>query len=324
MSQSKEKPKEFMIEEALGRSVIAIASHPFDLVKILIQLGYEPLLPVASKSIFGKPRLKLPNVFTYMGYIRGEEGFVGLFRGCSYKIAATLINGYVYVGVNNWQKSAYPIETDESTNEENKEEGNEENSVVPVGLTKKKIQRLIERLARDTCCRFLALSVSYPFHVMTIRVCAQFVGKETDYNTMTGAITDIYQTGGILGFYSGFMPKFLGDCLVLWLSSSIVFVINSQMESHNAPIKGYVTASVNFIVTSLLYPFQLVSTIMACNGPSARTLAASHLTGRDYKDWLECWSHLDKIGEIKRGSSLFWRYKPMPRFYRPGKHYNNE
>ncbi|GFU42585.1 mitochondrial carrier 2 [Trichonephila clavipes] len=31
-----------------------------------------------------------------------------------------------------------------------------------------------------------------------------------------------------------------------------------------------------------------------------------------YLNWLDCWSHLSAIGQLKRGSSLLWRYYSGP------------
>jgi carrier protein len=143
---------------------------------------------------------------------------------------------------------------------------------------------------------------------MTVRICAQFIGREQHYDSVRSAVVDIYQTGGFSGFYAGFVPRFLGDCLVLWLGSSIIFVVNSWIDGESA-VKSYVSASINFIVASLMYPFQLVSTVMACNGSSARSLAASAYTGPEFSNWIDCWKNLSELGQLKRGSSLLWRYQ---------------
>nr|CAH7754769.1 unnamed protein product [Callosobruchus chinensis] len=47
------------------RVIVNTVSHPFEYAKILIQIGYEPIAPRPAKTIFGKPALKLPNIFEY-------------------------------------------------------------------------------------------------------------------------------------------------------------------------------------------------------------------------------------------------------------------
>ena len=299
MSNSKFE-NQFSLENCVGRVVIAVIAHPFDLAKTLIQLGYEPLPPYPTKTLFGRPRLALPGVFPYLGHIRRRDGFFGIYRGIGYKLSSVLINGFVYVNVNEYLKQIYPEE--KTTSPELTENTN------LLGIDSQKFNKLLKFLSRETVSRLIALLVSYPFHVMTVRMCAQFVGQETDYDTIFGAIADIYRTGGITGFYSGFIPRFVGDALVLWVSSNIVFVINNFVDGDSAA-KSYVSASINFIVSSLFYPFHLVSTVMCCNGPNARSLAASAYTGPEYANWVDCWRQLSQLGELKRGSSLLWRYQ---------------
>ena len=291
---------QFTLENCVGRIVIAVIAHPFDLAKILIQLGYEPLPPYPTKTLFGRQRLALPGVFQYLGHIRRTDGFFGIYRGIGYKLSSVLINGFVYVNVNEYLKQLYPEEKSPSL-----EPSDTSN---PLGIDLQKFYKLLRYLSRETGSRLIASLISYPFHVMTVRICAQFVGRETDYDTLFGAVADIYKTGGITGFYSGFVPRFMGDILVLWISSNIVFVINNWIDGESTA-KSYVSASVNFIVSSLFYPFQLVSTVMCCNGYNARSLAASAYTGPEYANWVDCWRQLSQLGEIKRGSSLLWRYQ---------------
>ena len=294
---------QFSLENCVGRVVIAVIAHPFDFVKILIQLGYEPLPPYPTRTLFGRHRLALPGVFQYLGHIRRTDGFLGIYRGISYKLSTALINGFVYVNVNEYLKQQYP-----EANASPSDASSADSQINKLGIDLKKFNQLLKYLSRETMSRSIALLVSYPLHVMTVRVCAQFVGRETQYDSLFGAVSDIYTTGGITGFYSGFVPRLAGDILLLWISSNVIFVANSWIDGQSA-VKSYVSASVNFIISSLLYPFQLVSTVMCCNGTNGRSLAASVYTGPEYTNWIDCWTQLSRLGELKRGSSLLWRYQ---------------
>lgn len=55
---------------------------------------------------------------------------------------------------------------------------------------------------------------------------AQFIGRESLYKSIFGSIAEIYKTDGILGFFSGLIPKLLCDVACLVLTSSTVFLIN--------------------------------------------------------------------------------------------------
>ena len=59
-----ELPTELPINSALTiRLGSAVVFHPFELSKVLMQLGHEPIAPRQSKTLFGTPKLALPSVF---------------------------------------------------------------------------------------------------------------------------------------------------------------------------------------------------------------------------------------------------------------------
>ena len=59
-----ELPTELPINSALAiRLGSAVVFHPFELSKVLMQLGHEPIAPRQSKTLFGTPKLALPSVF---------------------------------------------------------------------------------------------------------------------------------------------------------------------------------------------------------------------------------------------------------------------
>lgn len=70
---------------------------------------------------------------------------------------------------------------------------------------------------------------SHPFHVISVRMMAQFIGHEKYYNSILGAIAEIYQNDGIQGFFAGILPKIIGDITCLILASSTVFIVNKYL-----------------------------------------------------------------------------------------------
>lgn len=287
---------------------------------MLIQIGYEPLPAVPVTTIWGKKRMQYPGVFSYLGHIRKQDGIIGCYRGIGYKLTYSLIHGLVYVNSTEFVKSTIasasaakmlteglPDEGFREEDEDKEEKGDNRGILHP-----DKIKELLDQLMRETACKFLALAIAYPFQVMAVRCCSQFIGRETIYNTLPGSVGDIYRNSGLRGFYVGFMPKFVGDCLVLWTTHGLIYVIKGLLPADHKSLQSYVNASINFIITSACYPFQLVSTVMICNGLPAASLESSALSGRDpYHDWIDCWKHLSAAGQLKRGSSMFWRYQPI-------------
>lgn len=84
-------------------------------------------------------------------------------------------------------------------------------------------------MKKDLVSRVTAIIVSHPFHVITIRMMAQFVGREAKYNGIFGSIVEIYRENGIKGFFSGLIPRILGDVISLILASTLAYAVNTYV-----------------------------------------------------------------------------------------------
>nr|CAB3264042.1 mitochondrial carrier homolog 2 [Phallusia mammillata] len=78
---------------------MTVLAHPFTYVKVLIQLGHEPLAPVMGRNMFFRKQLQYPGVFEYMKHIRKTDGFLGLYRGVGPRICANLSTSLTYSAV---------------------------------------------------------------------------------------------------------------------------------------------------------------------------------------------------------------------------------
>ncbi|TDH11004.1 hypothetical protein EPR50_G00081200 [Perca flavescens] len=78
----------------LGAGVTAI-THPLLYVKLLIQVGHEPLPPTVGTTMFGRRVLYLPGFFSYARHIVKVDGKRGLFRGLSPRIMSSAISTVV-------------------------------------------------------------------------------------------------------------------------------------------------------------------------------------------------------------------------------------
>uniref|UniRef100_A0A3B5B5E6 Mitochondrial carrier 1 n=1 Tax=Stegastes partitus TaxID=144197 RepID=A0A3B5B5E6_9TELE len=78
----------------LGAGVTA-ATHPLLYVKLLIQVGHEPLPPTVGRTMFGRKVFYLPGFFSYAQHIVKVDGTLGLFRGLSPRILSSAISTVV-------------------------------------------------------------------------------------------------------------------------------------------------------------------------------------------------------------------------------------
>lgn len=84
-------------------------------------------------------------------------------------------------------------------------------------------------LKRDLVLNLTGIIAAHPFHVISLRMMAQFIGREKVYNSVAGSIIEIYRTEGIQGFFAGLVPKLIGDLLCLALTSTTVYLINKYL-----------------------------------------------------------------------------------------------
>lgn len=149
---------------------------------------------------------------------------------------------------------------------------------------------------------------------MAIRTAAQLVGKETLYDSPISGIKDIFVNEGIKGFYAGFTPRLCCDVFFTVIVEGVEILVIRQLFKDNKnnsfdSVSNLLSLVLKFITPNILYPYALVSKIMAVN--SCKSLQAAKLEP-NFVDWRECWSYLSLLGQLKRGSTIIFRYQPMP------------
>ncbi|XP_025061792.1 mitochondrial carrier homolog 1 isoform X2 [Alligator sinensis] len=75
----------------LGAGFTAL-SHPLLYVKLLVQVGHEPLPPTLGRNVLGRKVLYLPGFFTYARHIVKVDGKTGLFRGLTPRILSSTLS----------------------------------------------------------------------------------------------------------------------------------------------------------------------------------------------------------------------------------------
>ncbi|MCI4393228.1 hypothetical protein PGIGA_G00155110 [Pangasianodon gigas] len=286
--------------QVLLGSGLTILSHPLMYIKVLVQVGHEPLPPTLGRNLFGRQVNQLPGLFAYAKHIIKIDGKSGLFKGLTPRLCAGTIGTIVHSKV--LQKC-----------QENKLEVMNSGQKTEEGS----LQHVVNETTKEMIARSCATVVTHPFHVITLRCMVQFIGRETKYSGVFDSIITIYQEEGILGFFAGLIPRLLADVFSLWICNMLAHFINSyaidDSMSHTSEMKNCSQAATGFFASMLTYPFVLVSNLMTVNNcglagglpPYAET----------YKTWLDCWRHLRREGNMSRGNSLFFRKVPVGKMY---------
>ncbi|CAL1274024.1 unnamed protein product, partial [Larinioides sclopetarius] len=137
--------------QILGRLGVVAAGYPLDYVKVLIQIGHEPIAPVPCRTMFGRPALALPGAFTYMKHIKKVNGFWGLYTGLSPRLASNFLNLSTYLIV----EEKLPNIIDESLLGKPESELTDEQKLIVHA----------NELVKSSAARVIAIIVSHPFHV---------------------------------------------------------------------------------------------------------------------------------------------------------------
>uniref|UniRef100_A0A669B004 Mitochondrial carrier homolog 2 n=1 Tax=Oreochromis niloticus TaxID=8128 RepID=A0A669B004_ORENI len=266
--------------QVLLGSGLTVLSHPLMYIKVLIQVGHEPLPPTLGRNLFGRQVYQLPGLFAYAKHIIRIDGRAGLFKGLGPRLCAGTIGTVVH------------------------------SKVVQIlgGQQKDKessLQQVVNETTREMIARSCATIVTHPFHVITLRCMVQFIGRETKYSGVFDSIITVYREEGILGFFAGLIPRLLGDVLSLWICNLLAHLINTYAIDDSV----YYLACY-FLLSNLL-------NVQAFSYYHFLIRLAGGLTpyASVYPTWVDCWKHLSREGNMSRGNSLFFRKLPAGKTY---------
>ncbi|XP_056089802.1 mitochondrial carrier homolog 2 [Rhinichthys klamathensis goyatoka] len=286
--------------QVLLGSGLTVLSHPLMYIKVLVQVGHEPLPPTLGRNMFGRQVYQLPGLFAYAKHIIKIDGKSGLFKGLAPRLCAGTIGTIVHSKV--LQKcQEEKIEMVKSS--QKAEDGS--------------LQHVVNETTKEMIARSCATIVTHPLHVITLRCMVQFIGREAKYSGVFDSIVTIYREEGMLGFFAGLIPRLLGDALSLWICNMLAHFINTytidDSTSHTGEIKNCSQAVTGFFASMLTYPFVLVSNLMAVNNCGLAGGLPPYAA--IYPNWLHCWGHLSREGNMSRGNSLFFRKLPAGKMY---------
>ncbi|XP_035203055.1 mitochondrial carrier homolog 1 isoform X2 [Oxyura jamaicensis] len=255
---------------------LAAASHPLLYVKLLVQVGHEPLPPAIGRNVLGKKVLYLPGFFTYASHIVKVDGKRGLFRGLTPRLISSTLSTITRGSV----KKAFPLEDMEHVS--NKDD------------MKTSLRKVVKETSHEMMMQCVSRAVSHPLHVISMRCMVQFIGREVKYSGVFSAIIRIFKEEGILGFFVGVVPHILGDVIFLWCCNLLAHFINTYAVDDNfsqaSVIRSYTKFVMGIAMSMLTYPFLLVGDLMAVNNCGLRAGLPPYAPV--FTSWIHCWRYL--------------------------------
>ena len=277
----------------LVKSAIMVAAfHPCTVVRVLVQVGHEPIAPVKSEQWFPTKKAVwcYPNVFKYMGHITREKGYGGLYTALAPRLLHDLVNKTVGNALLEHMKDG--------------EEEEEDGDSVSVAAFAQETMKL-------ACVKTASYVISYPFHVISVRMIAQFAGGASDYTSTMSSLREIYREEGVGGFFKGVIPGLVGELVMLSVFRVINRVIRAYLLTDELKqvqdMKVASSSMANYCANMCAQPFQVVANVMCVNDTELNVGKPPFVPV--YEHWTECWSSLGAIGR-NRGSSLLRRTLP--------------
>lgn len=317
-----------MINTAFGVTVGAVF-QPLQVSKVLIQLGYEPFALQRGRAwgIYGHEKRFLPNGFSYAGKLWHDHGLSAIYRGVGASICGNFVGAITTMMTEEHLAKYYGLgENDERT----------VRSAEPNADAKK----FVRRIARGTLSKTAGIVVARPFQVVMIRMIAQHVGGEEKYTGVFSSLHQIYKEEGLGGLFAGLVPQIACELCIYWTVSSVSYIFEylwksyvekddraadeldeDRLETTSPPktLKSVIHFMVPYVVNSIFYPLQLVSTVMAVNGSAL--VAGTPPFVPIYSTWQDCYQDLQAKEQLKRGAKMFFRFYEKPITYRYGEVY---
>jgi len=167
---------------------------------------------------------------------------------------------------------------------------------------------------RDIACKITCVVVTQPLQVIAVRAMAEFVGGEGKYSGgltfgLWGGLQETLRENGLVGLWSGLLPRVIGEVGVLATTAGLTFLVNNYVvkEKEMRQFTGHI---VGFLAGSLFYPFQVVTTCMSVS--RSGLLMGYPPCMPFYTGWADCLKQLRAKNQLKRGSSLLFRYYSGP------------
>ncbi|EPY72880.1 mitochondrial carrier 1 isoform 2-like protein [Camelus ferus] len=265
---------------ALGAGVTAL-SHPLLYVKLLIQVGHEPMPPTIGTNVLGRKVLYLPSFFTYAKYIVQVDGKIGLFRGLSPRLMS---NALSTVTRGSMKKVFPPDEIEQVSNKDD---------------MKTSLKKVVKETSYEMMMQCVSRMLAHPLHVISMRCMVQFVGREAKYSGVLSSIGKIFKEEGLLGFF-----VYFSQALAIRSYTKFVMGIAVSMLTYPFLLVGDLMAVNNCgqlgtLASSGIHTIWDESVVWLQAGLPPYSPV--------FKSWIHCWKYLSVQGQLFRGSSLLFR-----------------
>ena len=309
---NKDRPSDGLVSNVF-RAVVSAPFYPIKLVQVLIQLGHEPSPPERRYSFFFRRYLYYyPGIYGYTRRIIQQDGWRALYRGVGGSMFAEVVHlsavGVIRPTVDHFL-SKLPLEAVPPDASGNVPDTEPEDVETIRGVLVRALRTFLSNAITSVAVELIV----HPFHVISIRMIAQHVGKEQIYNSVWSSIREIYHREGLSGFYVGIVPALLAHLTrcVIYSSMWILFEVMAIHTPYNwAKMLIRVLIGVpllNYLPRSYSYPFTLMSNVVAANNTGLMIGQPPHTPVFD--SWRDSYRHLKSIGALYRGSVVIF-----PRF----------
>ena len=292
------------------RTLLVVPIYPLRLVQVLVQMGYEVSPPERRYSyLFRQYMYYYPGLYGYAKRIVAQDGWKAIYCGVSSWAVSEIISltarGFfaplVKKGVDKLPLTVVASNGDVPDNEAN------------IETTRAVLVRATRFFLNSILLKATVQFITHPFHVVSIRIATQYIGKETIYRNVLQSLREIYQEEGIAGFFSGIIPVLIGHVFqsLMYVSLMVFFdilIMNIPTKTTKLLVRGLIEAPLlHYIPRTYSYPFFLASNMMAVNNCHLKAGLPPMMPR--FNGWTDCFRYLKSSRLLYRGSVVI-----LPRF----------
>jgi carrier protein len=191
------------------------------------------------------------NFSILVGHIKSVDGLAGCYRGLTPKLIGNILSSHFSEQIADYLNCPKPDDDEKEYTDPDEE-------------LEAYYKRFETKLKRDIVTHTAGAIIASPFHVISIRMMAQFVEQETKYSTIFGSIIQIYKDEGIWGFFTGLIPRLIFDLSCVVVASTVTYMVGRHFIREKEG-RIYFGSLSSFVCSSIFYPMNVVSTCMIVN-----------------------------------------------------------
>ena len=304
-----------IVNKTVTRVIANYAFYPVQVIRTLVQLGYEPVPPkVVTSFCFRTKYLVYPGFIGYTKYIYRNHGLLALYSGgfhfvtsqISYMLVGELLRPSVDRLLDSVAEKCGVHLPEQKTSE------NAEYEFV------RSVKLAVKKCVASSITDIIATTLSHPFRLVALRVITQIIGGETAYAGYFSPYWVVVSDEGSSGLFTGLAPLILArvlnnvirESLFVILEFLISLVPKHPYQTFASPLVPHVAS---YCGTLSMYPLILTSNLLAIR-PAPLKGAQESILVPSTSNWRRTFGGLRSRAQLFHGTTVISFSRTVPKW----------